>query len=935
MSDRPVVFRVLGPLELEIAGRAVPLHAAKPRALLGLLLLNANGFTESDRLIDQLWAGRPPASADTTLRSYVYQLRRRLEPLDGASIEGRSGGYRLAVREGLVDADRFTSLISLGRKAFQDAEYAAAAAAYREGLALWRGPAFDGLDVPAVRDRARTLDDLRGEALEACIGIEMEHTAAPAPLAELEALVAAHPLREGPWRLLMLGLSRAGRQAEALDAYRRLFRILDEELGVRPSDSIEELHREILTGAVHPQPRTAAPAVPRQLPAAAPYFTGRAAQTAELDALLPGGTGDRDAHAATVALVTGTAGIGKTTLAVQWAHRAADRFPDGQLYVNLRGFDPAGTPAEPTEALIGFLRALGALPETLPEGLDALAGAFRTLTADKRVLVVLDNARSFQQVLPLLPGAPQSMALVTSRSRLSGLIAHGAQPIPLPILDDADAMRFMDRRLREPRTAAEPEAARAIVDACSGLPLALAIAAARASADPHFPLADLAAEMRGAGDRLDALADPDQAADLRAVFSWSYRALTPDTGRLFRLLGLHPGPDFPTAAAAAAAGTTPRRATRMLTELTRANLLTEPAPGRFAFHDLLRAYAAECAEAEDPQADRAAAARRVLDFYLHTTYAAQRIVAPARDAIDLVPASPGVEPAPIADVPSAVAWFTAEHATLIAAVGYAADRGLDSHCWQLAWTVRDLIDRARWHGLAPLLRTGLDATRRLGDRAARARLCSILAQNFAHLGDPDDASAHADEALALCEELGDRAGQAHALHVHARIRIRRGRIDEAIACGMRALDLYRAARHEAGEAHVLNSIGWWHCLSGDHEAALHYCGRAMSVMERIEDRIGQADTADSIGHAHMMLGHHTEAVERYRHAIGIYRSLGAHQAEALTCEKLGDTLHAAGDRAAARESWRHALDTYAVLEPADEKSLRAKIDGLAAAVPEG
>ncbi|MEU5874033.1 BTAD domain-containing putative transcriptional regulator [Glycomyces sp. NPDC047369] len=931
MSDRPVVFRVLGPLEVVVAGQADPLRAAKPRALLGLLLANANALSESDRLIDQLWAGRPPSSADTTLRSYVYQLRRRLEPLADVAIEGRGGGYRLAVPAGAVDADRFTALVAQGRKDLQDGR---GTAALREGLALWRGPAFAGLDLPAVRARARTLDELRNDVLEACLAAELEHAATPAAVAELEALVAEHPLREGPWRLLMLGLFRAGRQAEALDAYRRLFRVLDDELGVRPSPSIEELHRQILSGTVPPTRAPAANPVPRQLPAAAPYFTGRAAQTAELDALLPGAKAiDRDAGAATVALLTGTAGIGKTTLAVQWAHQAADRFPDGQLYANLRGFDPSGPPAEPTEALIGFLRALGAPPETVPAGLDALAGAFRTRTAGKRVLVVLDNARSVQQVLPLLPGAPECMVLVTSRSRLSGLIAHGAQPIPLPVLGDADAMRFMDRRLREPRTAAEPEAVRAIVDACSGLPLALALAAARASADPHFPLADLAAEMRGTESRLDALADPDETADLRAVFSWSYRALTPAAGRLFRLLGLHPGPDFPAAAAAAAAGTTPRETARLLTELTRANLLIEPAPGRHAFHDLLRAYAAELAEHEDPQPDRAAAVRRILDFYLHTNYAAQRIIAPARDRIDLVPATPGVDPAPIADLPAAVAWFAAEGATLIAVVQYAADRGLDGHCWQLAWTVRDLIDRARWHVLAVLLRTGLEAARRLGDRSNQARLSILVAQTLANIGAADEADGYADEGLDLYTALDDLAGQAHAHHLRARLWIHRGRIDDAITSGTRALGLFREAGHEVGEAHALNSIGWWHLMAGDYFQALDHCEQAFSMLERNGDGMGQADTADSIGHAHMMLGNHAEAAQRFRQAIGIYHALGVRQAEALTSEKLGDTLHAAGDADAARTSWRHALDTYATLEPADEKALRAKIDGVTEAVP--
>ncbi|WP_112137452.1 BTAD domain-containing putative transcriptional regulator, partial [Glycomyces dulcitolivorans] len=806
------------------------------------------------------------------------------------------------------------------RRALHDGDHAAAAAAFREGLALWRGPAFAGLDVPALRGRARALDELRCDVLEACIGAEMECRDAPEALAELEALVADHPLREEPWRLLMLGLYRAGRQAEALEAYRRLFRVLDEELGVRPSPSIEELHRRILAGEAA-QPKRTAPVVPRQLPAAAPYFTGRRAQVVELDALLHDG--------AAVALLTGTAGIGKTTLAVQWAHRVADRFPDGQLYANLRGYDPAGRPTEPAEVLHGFITALGAPQETIPDGLDARAGLYRTLTANLRLLVVLDNARGVEQVLPLLPSAPRATALVTSRNRLSGLIAHGAAPVPLPVLAADEAARFMETRLREPRTAAEPQAVRDIVAACAGLPLALAIAAARAAADPHFPLAELAAQMRDAGDRLDALADPDQAADLRAVFSWSYRSLTPDAARLFRRLSLHPGPELPTAAAAAAAGAPPRQTSRLLTELTRAHLLAEPRPGRFTFHDLLRAYAAELSETEDPQADRTATVRRILDFYLHSAYAAHRLIEPARDRIDLVPVSDDVQPAAVAEVPAALAWFDTEGPTLTAAVRFAADWGLDEHCWQLAWTLRDHLGRGRRPELAAVMAQGLAAAERLDDAPTRTRLGIILAQTLTHLGRIDEARANLDRSLTLSRDLGDAAMQAHAHHVHARISMSEGRTADAIASGRRALDLFRTAGHLGGQSHALNSIGWWQATTGELPAALRHCEEALALAVKIGDRIGQADTADSLGHIHMLMNNHTEAVAYCREAVDVYRSLGETRAEALTRVKLGDVHCAAGDPDAARADWQHALDLFTALKlDALAAEPRTKLDAL-------
>jgi DNA-binding SARP family transcriptional activator/Tfp pilus assembly protein PilF len=920
MADHQPQFRVLGPLELLAAGRPAPPLAAKPRTLLALLLLKANHPVEADWLIDQVWDGRPPASAATTLRTYAYHLRQRLDPTGGAALHGRAGGYTLTVPDGAVDADRFEDAAARGRRALHDGDHAAAAAAFREGLALWRGPAFAGLDVPALRGRARALDELRCDVLEACIGAEMECRDAPEALAELEALIADHPLREEPWRLLMLGLYRAGRQAEALEAYRRLFRVLDEELGVRPSPSIEELHRRILGGEAA-QPKRTTPVLPRQLPAAAPYFTGRRAQVAELDTLLRDG--------AAVALVTGTAGIGKTTLAVQWAHRVANRFPDGQLYVNLRGHDPAGRPAEPAEVLHGFITALGAPQETIPDGLDARAGLYRTLTADLRLLVVLDNARGVEQVLPLLPSAPRAMALVTSRNRLSGLIAHGAAPVPLPVLAADEAARFMETRLREPRAAAEPHAVRDIVAACAGLPLALAIAAARAAADPHFPLAELAAQMRDAGDRLDALADPDQAADLRAVFSWSYRSLTPDAARLFRRLSLHPGPELPTAAAAAAAGAPPRQTSRLLTELTRAHLLAEPSPGRFTFHDLLRAYAAELSETEDPQADRTATVRRLLDFYLHSAYAAHRLLEPTRDPIDLLPASPGVEPHRVRDADAALDWFAAESATLAATVRYAADWGLDEHCWQLAWTLRDAFGRARRRALPTVLRTGIDAAGRVGDTPAQARLSSILAQTLLSLGSFEESRAFADSTLALGRDLDDPVLQAHAHHITARIHKAQGRTADAIASGMLTLDLYRSVGHLAGQAHVLNSIGWWHLSEKEYAPALHHCEQSLALMVRIGDRTGQADATDSIGTVHMELGDHAEATARFRQAVELYRSLGYRQHEAQSCEKLGDVYCATGDLEAARVSWQYSLDICTALQHDAAATLRTKLDGLA------
>ncbi|MFD9043548.1 AfsR/SARP family transcriptional regulator [Streptomyces bottropensis] len=501
-------------MELAVGGRPVALHAAKPRTLLALLLLDVNQVAERDWLIDQLWAGCPPEAAKATLRAYVYQMRKQLGRFDcGVALRGRAGGYALEVADASVDAHRFEALSTQGRQALQHRQFGDAAAAFREGLGLWRGAAFSGIDVPSVREKARLLNELRIEVTEQCLGAELESGAPTATVAELEALTTVHPLREGLWRLLMLSLYRAERQGEALEVYQRLYRLLDDELGIKPSAPVEQLHQQIVAGDPQLQHPAAVPrlvassdrVMPKQLPASAAHFTGRESQLAELNELLSDGddTVDRPGEVA-VAAIIGTAGIGKTALAVHWAHHIADRFPDGQLYVNLRGFGPVGQPMAPAEAVRIFLDALGVPSERIPTDLDAQAGLYRSLLADKRVLVVLDNVREVNQVRPLLPGKSGSLVVITSRNPLSSLIAHGARPIILTPLGADDASRLLARRVSAQRTVAEPEATEQIIDACAGIPLALAITAARAAVHPDCSLAALAAELRDASCRLDA-----------------------------------------------------------------------------------------------------------------------------------------------------------------------------------------------------------------------------------------------------------------------------------------------------------------------------------------------------------------------------------------------------------------------------------------------
>ncbi|WP_406118202.1 NB-ARC domain-containing protein [Streptomyces sp. NBC_00989] len=405
-----------------------------------------------------------------------------------------------------------------------------------------------------------------------------------------------------------------------------------------------------------------------------------------------------------IAVISGMGGIGKTTLAVHWAPRIAHPFPDGQLYVNLRGFDPGGTTKDPGEALRGFLEALGVPAQRIPVGEAAQTGLYRSLLAGRRALILLDNARDADQVRPLLPGSAGCLVVVTSRNHLFGLVTvEAARPLVLAQLKVPEARESLARRLGAGRVSAEPRAVDEIVARCAGLPLALAVVATRAAAHPGFPLAAIAAELREAHGSLDAFTDPDPAGDVRAVFSWSYHTLSPGAARLLRLLSLHPGPDVALPGAAASAGVAPADVRPLLAELTRAHLLSEHTPGRYSCHDLLRTYAMERSEAEDAAADRDAAVHRLLDHYLHTAHAAGRRFSPAWTTSPLTEAQPGAGAVEFADDGAALSWYTAERRVLGDVVAVADRLGFDSHVWRFAWTLERFFAGSR----CPRLLAGL------------------------------------------------------------------------------------------------------------------------------------------------------------------------------------------------------------------------------------
>ena len=700
--------------------------------------------------------------------------------------------------------------------------------------------------------------------------------------------------------------------------YKRTVRMLAEALKLTDTEHVSLA--DLATG-----PPRAAASVPRQLPGTTAHFAGRAAELAALDKLLDDCSGARPGTVV-VSSVGGTAGVGKTALVVHWAHQAAHRFSHGQLYVNLRGFDPSGVPVTPAEAISLFLGALGVPPAQIPQDLAAQASLYRSLLVDRQVLIVLDNARDEQQIRPLLPGGPDCLVIVTSRRQMVGLAAaDGASLLTLDLLSQAEARQMLAQRLGCERAAAEPDAVDQILSLCARLPLALAIAAARAAARPCLPLAALAAELRETPGRLDALDTPDPAASVRAVFSWSARQLGSGAARMFGLLGLHPGPDITIPAAASLAGITVPAAGRELRELTAANLLSEHLPGRYTCHDLLRSYAAELAPAADG-ADGRAASGRVLDHYLHTARAAALLLSPSRRPICTDTARAGVTPEHLPGHQQAMVWFEAEHQVLLAAVALAAGTGFDAHAWQLPWAMADFLDRrGHWHDSAAVQRIALDAATRLGDTPARAMAGRALGKACAWLSDYDQARACLAESLALYQQLGDRDGQARVRQSLMWVAEREARYAEALKHAEQALVLFRATDDQAGQAAALNAVGWCHALLGDPRQARAFCQQALTLNQERGNRRSEALTWDSLGYAEHQLGNFAAAAACYQRAHSLFCEFGDrfYQAEILT--HLGDTRYAADDQDAARSAWRQALDILDDLRHPDAEHLRAKL----------
>jgi DNA-binding SARP family transcriptional activator/tetratricopeptide (TPR) repeat protein len=926
-----LTVRLLGPFEVDVDGAAAR-ATGRPGVLLAVLAMSAGHVVSPDRLAEAAWAGDVAGAPRSRVQTNITRLRR----LIGAdAVQTHSAGYSLRAGSGQIDALRFLELADLAvATPAEETEHEL----LTQALGLWRGEPFQGLDsawlaetqAPRLTERYLTAVERHAELTIAAGQPELA-------VAGLRPLVSSHPLRESLWARLLSALGQAGRQAEALEHYETIRRRLASELGVDPGPPLRALHAKLLATRpippVEAEPALTGPVesqrvVPRQLPPDVPGFAGREKVLATMDSRLGDGSSPMG-----ITTLGGPAGVGKTTLAVHWAHRVTHWFPDGQLYANLRGFDPSGAPRDAEEVLRGFLGALSVEPGQIPAGLEAKAGLYRSLLAGRRVLVVLDNARDAGQVRPLLPSAPGSHVVITSRDALTGLIvAEGAHPVVLDLLSQDEGWQLLEHRLGRQRVAADPAATERVLERCAGLPLALAVVAARAVQQGSAPMSELAAGLAGSQTGLGAFAHNDPMTDVRAVFSWSYHTLSPAAGRLFRLLSLHPGPDLSVTAAASIAGVPPGAARRSLIELTDAHLLTQTG-GRYAFHDLLCAYSGELAETADPVRERDQAHQRMLDHYLHTAHAAANIIDPYRAPIPLDPVLPGVtldqlgaEPGEAGDHAGAVAWFAAERLGLVAAVQLAARAGLDRHAWRLAWACTGYLDMSGyWPDRIRLMKATLGIVPLDPAWPWPAVAHRSLGHAYTRMGQLDQAHTHLAEAIELFRASGDLAGQARA-HLNIGIVLdRQGRHAEGLAVSQAAYELYLAAGHEAGQADALNALGWDSAQQGDFAAALSYCERSLTIHQRLDHRHGQADVWDSLGYIHRNLGHHDEAIACYQQAIRLFQSLGDRFDEAGTLANLGDAYEAAGDTTQARDAWQRAHAILTALRHPSATRLEVKL----------
>jgi len=953
-----VRFRILGPLEVWTGQDWSGLGAPKWRALLGALLLNPGQAVSTDRLIAELWGDEPPDRAANLVSVYVLRLRRALGDPEGRMLTTRAPGYQLLLQPGDLDAIGFETLAGQGRSALAEGDPRGAARALAEALGLWRGRAL--ADVPPsalVTAEADRLEESRLTALELRIEADMACGLHAQLVPELRRLLSDQPLREGLWGLLIRALDGAGRHAEALAAYGRAREMISDELGVDPGPELQRLYQALLTadsatpiagqqpapagavqvsvplarepadaGARRPGPGSPSRRAPAQLPSAVADFTGRDSDLEQLRAAVSDGRRQEN-PAVAVAVVAGAPGLGKSALAIHAAHALRPAFPDGQLYVSLLG--GSEQPVASEDVLARFLRDLGVDGTRVPLDAEERGALYRTRLAERQMLIVLDDARDAAQVRPLLPGTGSCSVIVTSRHKLSDLV--GSRPIDLDVLDDTESAELFSRVVGSDRANAEPDATSDVLAVCAGLPLAIRIAGARLAARRNWSVRTLAGRLANQRRRMDEFKAGDLA--VRACFQVSFDALPRsmsggdlDPAHAFRMLGLWQGPSIELHAAAALIGASEEHVADVLEVLVDAHLLECPAPSRYRLHDLLRAYAAERAEAEETPAEIEDAMRRVLGWYLRTADAAASVVAPYRDRVPLDPAPPGSELLGFATAEEALGWCEQERGNLVAATHQAAAHGLHDVAWKLPVAATVCFDRlgCRTEWLTTH-HTALASARELGDRPGEAwvltNIGTVLGQQHV-----DGAIGYFEQALVIAREVGDPQDESRAANNLAFTYLNLERYEEAVGPLLDALELQRELGRRYGEAVALCNLGEAYVELGRYDEAIARSQEALAMAHEIGSVRDEGYALHNLGRADLGLGRLAEAADMFERALPFHRAVGDRYGEAHDLRRIGAVHSRAGRPDQAREAWTQACGLFEALgEDRRAAELRAQL----------